>query len=39
MFQRERLDSLWADNRYLEIWFRLLVLAKWHDGLFSEMRL
>lgn len=31
LFDIEKMEKLWANDTYLEIWFRLLVLAKWQQ--------
>lgn len=34
-FDKESIEKLWANDNYLEIWFRLLVFAKWQQNTFN----
>ncbi|WDP89728.1 MAG: asparagine synthase (glutamine-hydrolyzing) [Desulfobacter sp.] len=36
LFDLDAMTPFWGDTAYLEVWFRLLVLGRWHDGLFER---
>lgn len=35
-FTKEKMEKLWANDSYLEIWFRLLVFSKWQQNAFQH---
>lgn len=36
LFRQDRIEVLWAEPEYLEIWFRLLVLGTWYNNMIRE---